>query len=128
MERLITAVRFGADAVYLGTTAFSLRNMADNFTFDELKTAVAYCHERNVKVYVTVNAFMRDSDLQDLEKTLYAIAECGADALIINDPTVIRTAKRCIPDMPLHLSTQANTLNSEAALFWHEQGISRIVL
>ncbi len=128
MERLITAVRFGADAVYLGTTAFSLRNMADNFTFDELKAAVEYCHERSVKVYVTVNAFMRDSDLQDLEKTLYAIAECGADALIINDPSVIRTAKRCIPEMPLHLSTQANTLNSEAALFWHEQGISRIVL
>ena len=128
MERLITAVRFGADAVYLGTTAFSLRNMADNFSIEELKTAVDYCHARGVKVYVTVNAFMRDSELAELESTLISIDDCGADALIINDPSVIRTAKRCIPNMPLHLSTQANTLNSEAALFWHEQGIERIVL
>ncbi|MBR6006967.1 MAG: U32 family peptidase [Clostridia bacterium] len=128
MERLITAVRFGADAVYLGTTAFSLRNMADNFTPDELRTAVGYAHSHGVRVYVTVNAFMRDSELDRLPDTLKSIASAGADALIINDPSVIRTAKRVIPDMPLHLSTQANTLNTEAALFWHEQGISRIVL
>ena len=128
MERLITAIRFGADAVYLGTTAFSLRNMADNFTIEELRAAVSYAHERNVKVYVTVNAFMRDSELNDLPRTLIELANAGADALIINDPSVIRTARRVVPDLPLHLSTQANTLNSEAALFWHEQGISRIVL
>ncbi len=127
-ERLKAAVRYGADAVYLGTTAFSLRNMADNFTLDELREAVRYSHERGVKVYVTVNAFMRDSELASLADTLVSIADAGADALIINDPSVIRTARRVIPDMPLHLSTQANTLNSEAALFWHEQGVSRIVL
>lgn len=127
-ERLKAAIQFGADAVYLGTTAFSLRNMADNFTIDELREAVHYSHERGVKVYVTVNAFMRDSELVSLADTLIAIADAGADALIINDPSVIRTARRVIPDMPLHLSTQANTLNSEAAMFWHEQGVSRIVL
>lgn len=128
MERLITAIHFGADAVYIGTTAFSLRNLADNFTLEEVEKAVRYAHERNVKVYVTVNAFMRDDDLQALPKTIQALNEAGVDALIINDPSVIRISKRVAPNLPLHLSTQANTLNSEAALFWHEQGIERIVL
>ena len=128
MERLITAIHFGADAVYLGTTAFSLRNMADNFTLDELNEAVRYAHERGVKIYVTVNAFMRDCELEDLPQTLKALEDAGVDALIINDPSVIRIAKRVAPKLALHLSTQANTLNSEAALFWHEQGIERIVL
>lgn len=128
MERLITAIHFGADAVYLGTTAFSLRNMADNFTLDELSEAVRYAHERGVKIYVTVNAFMRDSELEALPETLKALEDAGVDALIINDPSVVRIAKRVAPKLALHLSTQANTLNSEAALFWHEQGIERIVL
>ncbi len=128
MERLITAIHFGADAVYIGTTAFSLRNLADNFTLEEVSAAVQYAHDRNVKVYVTVNAFMRDEDLPGLPETIRALDEAGVDALIINDPSVIRTAKRVAPSLPLHLSTQANTLNSEAALFWHEQGIERIVL
>ena len=128
MERLITAIHFGADAVYLGTTAFSLRNMADNFTLDELSEAVRYAHERGVKIYVTVNAFMRDSELEALPETLKALEDAGVDALIINDPSAVRIAKRVAPKLALHLSTQANTLNSEAALFWHEQGIERIVL
>lgn len=128
MERLITAIRFGADAVYLGTTAFSLRNMADNFTLDEVREAVGYAHERGVKIYVAVNAFMRDDELDTLDDTLRALDEAGVDALIINDPSVILAARRACPNLALHLSTQANTLNSEAALFWHEQGIERIVL
>lgn len=128
MERLKTAVHFGADAVYIGTTAFSLRNLADNFTLDEVAEAVKYCHERNVRVYVTVNAFMRDEDLTNLPETIAALDKAGVDALIINDPSVIRIARRVAPSLSLHLSTQANTLNSEAALFWHEQGIERIVL
>ena len=127
-ERFVTAIQFGADAVYLGTTAFSLRNLADNFTLEQVAEAVRYAHERSVKVYVTVNAFMRDEDLENLPETIAALDAAGADALIINDPSVIRIAKRVAPNLPLHLSTQANTLNSEAALFWHEQGIERIVL
>lgn len=128
MERLKTAVHFGADAVYIGTTAFSLRNLADNFTLDEVAEAVVYCHERNVRVYVTVNSFMRDEELKELPETIAALDRAGVDALIINDPSAIRIARRVAPSLPLHLSTQANTLNSEAALFWHEQGIERIVL
>lgn len=128
MERLKTAIHFGADAVYLGTTAFSLRNLADNFTLDEVAEAVRYAHERGVRVYVTVNAFMRDADLAELPETIAALDAAHVDALIINDPSVIRISKRVAPNLALHLSTQANTLNSEAALFWHEQGIERIVL
>lgn len=128
MERLKTAIHFGANAVYLGTTAFSLRNLADNFTLDEVAEAVQFAHARNVKIYVTVNAFMRDDDLIGLPETIAALSDAGVDALIINDPSVIRIAKRTAPNLALHLSTQANTLNSEAALFWHEQGIERIVL
>ncbi|MCR5809733.1 MAG: U32 family peptidase [Clostridiales bacterium] len=127
-ERFETAIRYGADAVYLGLPAFSLRNLADNFSLDTLPETVKYAHDRNVKVYVTVNSFVRDANLPELGSTLSALGESGADALIVNDPAVIRMAGRLIPDMPLHLSTQANTLNSEAASFWYDQGVSRIVL
>lgn len=127
-ERFYTAVRFGADAVYMGLPAFSLRNLADNFSFDTLPGIISFAHDRNVKVYVTVNSFIRDSELDELKDTLSFLKDSGADALIVNDPAVISLSKRIAPDMPLHLSTQANTLNSEAARFWFEQGVSRIVL
>ena len=128
IERFRTAVRYGADAVYLGLPAFSLRNLADNFSLDTLPETIAYAHERGVNVYITVNSFIRDEDIPELEKTLESLKYSGADALIVNDPAVIRLSRRIAPDMPLHLSTQANTLNSEAAKFWFDQGVSRIVL
>ena len=127
-ERFYTAIRYGADAVYMGLPAFSLRNLADNFALETLPETVNYAHERGVRVYVTVNSFIRDGDLEELKNTLSALRDSGADALIVNDPAVIRLSKKLAPDMPLHLSTQANTLNSEAAAFWYDQGISRIVL
>lgn len=128
MERFETAIRYGADAVYLGLPAFSLRNLADNFGIETLPQTISYAHERGVKVYVTVNSFIRDGDIEELKNTLSALKESGADALIVNDPAVIKLSKSIAPDLPLHLSTQANTLNSEAAKFWFDQGISRIVL
>ena len=106
----------------------SLRNYADNFTPEQLRAGCEYAHGRNAKVYVACNAFARDEDLKDLPELLTTIRTAGADALIVNDPGVIRVARKCVPDMPLHLSTQANTLNSEAALFWYEQGVKRIIL
>lgn len=127
-ERFLTAVRYGADAVYLGLPAFSLRNLADNFDPDTLPGYVDFAHERGVKVYVTVNSFIRDGELEELKNTLSLLRDSGADALIVNDPAVIRLSRRIAPYMPLHLSTQANTLNSEAASFWYDQGVSRIVL
>lgn len=127
-ERFLTAVRYGADAVYLGLNAFSLRNLADNFSLETLPDTVSYAHERGVKVYVTVNSFIRDDDIPELEATLEGLKGSGADALIVNDPAVISLSRRIAPKLPLHLSTQANTLNSEAAKFWYDQGVSRIVL
>ena len=128
MERLVTAIDYGADAVYVGAQSMSLRNFADNFTVEQLKEGCDYAHARSGKVYVACNAFAHDKDLEELPGLLEQLQSTGADALIVNDPGVIRMARRCVPDMPLHLSTQANTLNTEAALFWHEQGVERIVL
>ena len=127
-ERLRTALHYGADAVYVGLKAMSLRNYADNFTPAELKEACALAHSMGRRVYVTLNAFARDEDLQALPQLLEQAAEAEADALIVNDPGVIRMAKEMTPHMPLHLSTQANTLNAQAAAFWWEQGVKRIVL
>lgn len=128
MERLKAALRFGADAVYIGLTAMSLRNYAENFDERELKNACSYAHAQGKRVYVALNAFARDCDIEKVPELIELALCCGADALIVNDPGIIRVCRRAAPDMPLHLSTQANTLNSEAALFWHEQGISRIIL
>ncbi|HWS29551.1 MAG TPA: U32 family peptidase [Clostridia bacterium] len=127
-ERLKTAFRFGADAAYLGLRSMSLRNFADNFTLEELYEACAFAHMLHKRVFVTVNAFVTDGDLKELPALLRGVSDAGADALIVNDPGVTRTAQKFVPQMPLHLSTQANTLNAEAALFWHELGVKRIVL
>ncbi|MEG1547648.1 MAG: U32 family peptidase [Clostridia bacterium] len=128
MERLTTALRFGADAVYVGAQSMSLRNFADNFTAEGLTDACAMAHELGKRVYVACNAFARDDDMDMLPELMQVIGESGADALIVNDPGVIRTAKRLLPDMPLHLSTQANTLNSEAVMFWRDMGVRRVIL
>ena len=128
MERFYTALRFGADAVYVGMRQMSLRNFADNFTMDALAEACAFAHEQSKRVYVAVNAFARDHELTSAPAFLRDLSAAGADALIVNDPGVISLAKEHVPDMELHLSTQANTLNSHAAAFWHAQGIRRIVL
>jgi len=127
-ERLKYAIEYGADAVYLSAKTLGLRAMADNFTFDELRAAAAYAHERNVRVYAAVNAFLRNSDLASLPETLKALKACGADALIVTDPAVVDACKKHVPDMELHLSTQANTTNYAAARFWHSLGIRRIIL
>jgi len=127
-ERLKTAFRFGADAAYLGMRCMSLRNFADNFSLDELHEACAFAHMLQKRIFVTVNAFATEGDLKELPALLKGVSDAGADALIVNDPGVIRIAQKTVPQMPLHLSTQANTLNIEAALFWHDLGVKRIIL
>lgn len=127
-ERLKYALHYGADAVYCGAKSFGLRAMAENFTFDELKEAAAYVHQRGKRIYVTVNAFLRNEDLKALPGTLKAFKECDVDALIVSDPATIEAARTHIPDMELHLSTQANTTNAASARFWHNLGIRRVVL
>ncbi len=127
-ERLRYALHYGADAVYCGTKIFGLRAMADNFTLDELAQAAEYTHTQGKRIYVTVNAFLRNEDLRSLPETLRRFEECKVDALIVSDPAVIDACKTHIPQMELHLSTQANTTNAAAARFWHSIGIKRIVL
>jgi putative protease len=127
-ERLKTAFRFGADAAYLGMRSMSLRNFADNFTMEELYEACAFAHMLHKRIFVTLNAFATDGDLKELPALLQCVADAGADALIVNDPGVIRVAQKTVPQIALHLSTQANTLNAETALFWHELGVKRIIL
>ena len=127
-EKLKVALRFGADAVYLGGKDFSLRSFADNFTQDELRTAIEYAHARGKKVYVTANIFARNADFAPLGDMFAFLQEIGADAALVTDAGALALAKQRAPRLPLHLSTQANTTNKYAAKFWQEQGAERVVL
>lgn len=128
LEKLKTAVVYGADAVYLGGEAFSLRAFADNFTLAEMAAGVSFAHRHGVKVYLSVNIIPHNEDLDALPSFLEQAEETGVDALIVADPGVIRIARETVPSLPLHLSTQANNVNWSSALFWQEQGIKRVVL
>ena len=127
-EKLKVACHFGADAVYFAGKQFGLRAYAGNFSIEEMKDAFDYLHSIGKKGYVTVNVFPYDEDMPSLREHLEYLSSIGADAAIVSDPGVIALSRRVAPDLELHLSTQANTLNSEAAAFWADQGIKRIVL
>ena len=128
LSKLKIAIDFGADAVYLGGSRLNLRAFADNFSVEELIEGIKYAHERNRKVYVTMNVFPHNDDLKGLEDYLIKLYEMKVDAIIVSDPGIIRTARKVVPDLELHLSTQANNVNYLSAIFWHEMGIKRIVL
>ncbi|MCY6484037.1 U32 family peptidase [Clostridium aestuarii] len=128
LEKLKTAIDFGADAVYLGGSKLNLRALADNFNTEKLKEGISYAHDRGRKIYVTVNVFPHNDDLIGLEEYLKELYELGVDAIIVSDPGIIATAKEVTPNLELHLSTQANNVNWKSALFWHEIGLKRIVL
>ena len=127
-EKLETALYYGADAVYLAGKAFGLRAFCDNFTDSQLADAVAYCHARGKKVYVTLNIYAFDDDLHPIKEYARFLAKAGADGVIVSDPGVIACVRECVPELAVHLSTQANTTNGAAARFWAKQGVSRIVL
>lgn len=127
-QKLLTAFHFGADAAYVGGKQFSLRTFADNFTMEELSSAVAYAHSLGKKVYVTANVFARNADFPMLQDYFKRLEEIGVDAAIISDPGVVYTAKKVAPKLPIHLSTQANTTNKYAVKFWQEQGVERVIL
>ncbi len=128
MEKLKAAVVYGADAVYLGGKQFGLRMGATNFDEEELEQAVEFAHSWGVKVYVTVNIFARNRDLGVLPRYLQLLQYLEVDGIIVADPGVFAMARREIPDMPIHVSTQANITNKEAAAFWEKQGADRLVL
>lgn len=126
--KLRTALYFGADAVYLGGKHFSLRTFADNFTQDELKSAVAYAHSLGKKVYVTANVYAKNADFVALKEYFIQLDEFGVDAVIVSDPGIVYFVKKYAPNLQIHLSTQANTTNAYAVRFWQEQGVSRVIL
>ncbi len=127
LEVLKVAVRYGADAVYIGGEAFSLREKAKNFSDQEMREAVDYAHERGVKVYVTVNILAHNDDLAKADGYLEFLAGLKPDALLIADPGIFTRAKKLCPDIPIHISTQANNVNYETFLFWHSLGAERVV-
>ncbi len=127
-EKLVTAVHYGADAVYLAGTEFGLRARAGNFSTEALAEAIRWAHARGVNVYVTVNIFAHNEDLCGLADWLRTLAELGADAVIIADPGVLAVARREVPQLPVHLSTQANVTNYESARFWEGLGVERLNL
>lgn len=126
--KLRTAIHYGADAVYLAGPRLSLRARAGNFAEAELRQAVAYAHARGVRVYVTVNIFAHNADLEGLPTYLLQLRQAEADGLIIADPGVLNVARETLPDIPLHLSTQANVTNTASAVFWAQQGVRRLNL
>lgn len=127
LEKLKVAVSYGADAVYLGGQNFGLRSAADNFTETELKEGVEFAHEHGAQVYVVLNSFLYDKELDDLPDFLKILEEAKVDAVIVSDLGVVETvAKKSA--LEIHLSTQASCLNSAAAQFWKNKGVTRIVL
>ncbi len=127
-EKLVTAVHYGADAVYLGGREFSLRAKAGNFNPEAMAEAVSHAHERGVKVYATINILAHNQDLAGLDHYLLSLPRIGVDALIIADPGILMRARTVVPQLPVHLSTQANVTNYAAAAFWLSQGVSRLNL
>jgi putative protease len=127
LDVLKTAVIYGADAVYIGGEAFGLRAKAKNFTKEDMKEGIAFAHERGVKVYVTANILAHNEDLPGVEEYFEEMREVRPDALIISDPGVFAIARKVLPDMELHVSTQANNTNYGTFLFWYSQGARRVV-
>jgi putative protease len=128
LEKLKTAILFGADAVYLGGKEFSLRAYADNFTLEEMTDGLAFARHHNKKVYVTVNILAHNRDLQQMPPYLEKLEEMQVDGLIISDPGIIKLAQRYAPSLSLTLSTQASVTNYQTAAFYRDLGVKRIVL
>jgi putative protease len=127
-QKLIMAIEYGADAVYLASTRFGLRTFAGNFDLEQLKWAVDYAHERQVKVYITVNIIPHESDLADLPEYIKYLESINVDAVICADLGVISIVRRIAPNLPVHVSTQANITNSESALVYVNMGVKRLIL
>lgn len=128
LEKLKIAIEYGADAVYCGGDIFSLRADSGRMTPTELEEGVRFAHDRGKKVYLTVNIFAHNDDIDNLNEYMKRISDIPVDAYIVTDPGIIFWFKENLPDAELHLSTQSNTTNYKSALFWHNQGIKRIIL
>jgi U32 family peptidase len=127
LDKLKVAILYGANAVYVGGQKFGLRTAAENFTLDELKEGVAFAHARNAKVYVVLNSFLHDKDLAELGEFVNFLQDIAVDAVIVSDLGVVKTVSK-LSKIPIHISTQASTLNVEGAKVWKQMGASRVVV
>ena len=127
LEVLKTAVRYGADAVYIGGEAYGLRAKARNFSRDDMAEGIRYAHEHGVKVFVAANILAHNSDLAGAEQYFGQLAELGPDAILVADPGMFMLARKACPDIPIHISTQANNTNYGTFNFWFEMGAERVV-
>ncbi len=128
LTKLKYALKYGADAVYIGGEQYSLRVAAENFTSDEMKEGIEYAHNLGKKVYITANIIPHNCDLNDFENYIKEINHLGADAVIISDIGLFDIAKNATPNLEIHISTQANNVNYASASMWHKLGAKRVVL
>ncbi len=128
LEKLKIAVLYGADAVYIGGEAYGLRAKAKNFDIDTMKEGIDFAHSHGVKVYVTANIYAHNADFEGMADYFREVERIGADALIISDPGVFSLAREVVPDMEIHISTQANNTNYRSANFWYNLGAKRVVI
>ena len=126
VEKLEIALHYGADAVYLAGKHFSLRNFSGNFTLEQIAAAADLTHASQAKLYVAVNIYARNEDLEHLSRYLKQLSAIAIDGVIIADPSVVLLAREIMPQIPIHLSTQANTTNWKTAHFWKTQGAKRV--
>ena len=127
LELLYTACNYGADAVYIGGQAFSLRAKATNFSKEDMEKGIAFAHANHKKVYLTANILAHNSDLEEARVYFKEVKELKPDGLIIADPGMFCIAKEICPEIEIHISTQANNTNYETFRFWHKMGASRVV-
>ena len=128
LEKLKMAILYGADAVYLGGEAFGLRKASKNFSIEDIEDGIKFAHERNKRVYVTLNLVPHNEDLQGLEEYVTQLYNINVDAVIVSDPGMFSIIKKTCPELTIHLSTQASVTNYETINFWYDLGIRRVVL
>lgn len=128
MDKLIMAVKYGADEIYFAGKTMGMRAGSKNFSNKDLEDGVNYCHKHGINANITVNITPHNEDLKGIEEYIKYLSKIGADALIVADPGTIEIVKQTAPEMRIHLSTQANTTNYYSANFWYKQGVNRIVL
>ena len=128
LSKLKTAIDYGADAVYIGGEAFSLRAAAENFSAEDIKRGLEYAHARGKKVYLTANIIPHNNDIDAFEKYVDEIRPMGFDAVLISDPGMFDIMREKAPEIPIHVSTQANNTNYRSAMMWHKLGATRVVL
>ncbi|MFS0635786.1 U32 family peptidase [Mesobacillus foraminis] len=128
LEKLKIAVRYGADAVFIGGQEYGLRSNAGNFTFEEMKEGVEFAAKYGARIYVTTNIFAHNENINGLEDYLLGLKEAGIHGIIVADPLIIETCRRVAPEIEVHLSTQQSLSNWKAVQFWKEEGLERVVL